>query len=410
MGKMVKWVGILIPILFLILFSCETSREENAVPHVLKAIPAKITFPSIGAIAKFEVIFDGKKVNNFKAISKDPEIASVTGDEIKSLAKGSTTLEITYEKYVTSIHINVIPGLKLKRVFVLPTILSIERWGEYSFSITGIDDQGNTFYGLAGTFFVEDPLITQIETTGLVKIGVKNGETDFYFNCCGCTTTGRVIATLPLLPPYALKVISYSLGVSGGFGKDYFPSNVLGPPRGGDTPQSSPKQIFSLGNGGKIILEFADYVTDGPGVDFIVFENPLKNGNSVFTETAFVEVSQDGKKFVRFPSIFKADGEGGTGNPANYINLAGVHPVYANPPTVSATDPLVAGGDQFDLKDVGMPWIRYVRIIDTGYDSRDIRGNIIDDEGNHFPCGPDKCGFDLDAISIVHWGHMVPPE
>ncbi len=403
-------MGIFIPILFLILFSCETPNEGNTALHVLKAFPAQITFPGVGITAKFEVTFDGKQVNDFKASSKDPEIASVTGYNIKSLAKGSTEIEISYGKYITSIHVDVVPGLKLKKIFVTPETLTINKWGKYSLSTTGIDTNGNFFYGLAGSFTVDDPMVVNIDNMGIVKIEEKNGETRYHFNCCDCTTTGKIKVYLPIFAPYALKVVSYSLGVSGGFGKNYFPSNVLGPPRGGEIPQSSPKQIFSLGNGGKIALEFADYVTDAPGVDFIIFENPLKNRDSVFTEAAFVEVSQDGKNFVRFPSTFNSEGEGGTGNPDNYINLAGVHPVYANPPTISATDPFVAGGDQFDLQEVGLKWIRYVRIIDTGYNSRDSRGNIIDDEGNHFPCGPDKCGFDLDAISIVHRGHMVPPE
>ncbi len=47
-----------------------------------------------------------------------------------------------------------------------------------------------------------------------------------------------------------------------------------------------------------------------------------------------------------------------------------------------------AGGDAFDLSDVGLSWARYVRIEAAGF----IDG----------PDGPDNAGFDLDALAAVH--------
>ena len=401
---------------FLLLAGCQgkSITSENLEKIIYKVVPERILFPEKGL--SIEIKFYKTKnsyseeITDFTLRSEDPEIASVEGDKVTAVTPGATYIYLTWKNYSRKIPVEVKEELSLKEVFIKPQKMVIRDWKTYSFTATGIDGNGTTFYGLVGTYTAEDPLIANIYSSGAVKIGIKNGKEDILFYCCGAKGYAEVSVELPYKPPYGGKVISYSIGISGGFGEKYLPGNVLGPPRGGPTPQSSPQELLSLGNGGSITLEFADYVTDGSGADFIAFENPIISGNSVFTETAFVEVSQDGKNFVRFPSVFNADGEGGTGNPANYINLAGVHPVYANPPTVSATDPAVAGGDQFDLKDVGLKWIRYVRIIDTGYNSVDSRGNLIDDAGNHFACAPDKCGFDLDAVSIVHRGHMVPPE
>jgi hypothetical protein len=60
--------------------------------------------------------------------------------------------------------------------------------------------------------------------------------------------------------------------------------------------------------------------------------------------------------------------------------------VLANPDenTIDPTDPAVAGGDAFDLADLGVSEARYVRITD--------RIDLTGSSGT----------FDLDAVSIVH--------
>src|SRR5262245_32235493 len=51
------------------------------------------------------------------------------------------------------------------------------------------------------------------------------------------------------------------------------PGIVLGPP-GTATPTTGSLTVLSLGHAGSIVLEFSDnVVVDGPGPDFIVFEN-----------------------------------------------------------------------------------------------------------------------------------------
>jgi len=175
-------------------------------------------------------------------------------------------------------------------------------------------------------------------------------------------------------------VVSFTPGAGPDFGQADLPDIVLGPPHGAGDGEGS-LDVATLGNGGSITLGFApSVIVDGPGPDFIVFENAFYvNGDpeKPFAELATVEVSDDGSSFVAYPC---------TASAPPYGSCAGWHPVYANAgkSSIDATDPSVAGGDAFDLADVGLARARYVRITDR----------------------PDLTGlsgsFDLDAASIVN--------
>lgn len=218
--------------------------------------------------------------------------------------------------------------------------------------------------------------------------------------------------------PFADRVVSVTYGIGAGFGQDFFPQNVLGPPYGNadpHNPQSSPQHLLSLGNVGSIILEFVDnIVVDGPGVDLAVFENPvIQIGDTEysFCEAAIVAVSQDGVNFYTFPFDFIPPPPGGRlGRMADYIGFAGIHPVFSNPENgINPLDPSVSGGDFFDLADVGLTWAKYVKITDTGIpgtptETRDADGDVIDDPGNLYnDPSIGKLGFDLDAVAAIHW-------
>jgi hypothetical protein len=179
---------------------------------------------------------------------------------------------------------------------------------------------------------------------------------------------------------FATGVVAHHFGPGQSFGQDRFPAAVLGPPKGGGACQAS-LDVVSLGNGGFVVLEFAgNAIVDGPGPDFIVFENPFYIGcdpSSVFAELGTVAVSEDGRTWTSFPC---------TATAAPYGLCSGWHPVLANADTntIDPTDPSVAGGDPFDLADVGVKRARYVRITD--------RPDLVGDNGV----------YDLDAVSIVH--------
>lgn len=186
--------------------------------------------------------------------------------------------------------------------------------------------------------------------------------------------------------PFIDAVVQFVPGRNTGFGQNRFPSIVLGPPEGAGALQGS-LDVLSLGHGGEIVVRFdPPLICDGPGLDFIVFENPFHAGSPsgpIFAELGIVAVSQDGVTFRTFPY-----------DPATWQGLAGQTPVYANSQNgVDPADPNMAGGDAFDLAEVGFAWAAFVRITDAG--------DTIDDPGNHVFPG-NSAGFDLDAIVAIH--------
>jgi hypothetical protein len=182
--------------------------------------------------------------------------------------------------------------------------------------------------------------------------------------------------------PFVDRIVSFEPGPGAGFGEDERPEIVLGPPRGGGKLAPS-DHVLSLGKGGVITLEFVDNeVVDGMGADFLVFENaflkaPGDDPDLGFFELAKVEVSFDGKKWKEFPY-----------DRITRKGCAGHHPALANSELneIDPTDPEKAGGDPFDLADVGLRIIRFIRITDLD--------NASGANGT--------AGFDLDAVAAVH--------
>lgn len=175
-------------------------------------------------------------------------------------------------------------------------------------------------------------------------------------------------------------VESFEPGDANGFGADQYPEIIYGEPHGnGDTHGST--DVLSLGRNGSIAVGFSgNHIVDGPGVDFIVFENPFRYGTDgmlVFSELGEVSVSSDGQTWMTFPCA---------ANDMPPKGCAGYGTVFANGDlNISSTDPAVAGGDQFDLASIGVTEARFVRIRD------------VSDTG-----GAPTAGFDLDAVAIVN--------
>ncbi|HVU02991.1 MAG TPA: hypothetical protein VHE30_14625 [Polyangiaceae bacterium] len=181
---------------------------------------------------------------------------------------------------------------------------------------------------------------------------------------------------------FAATTFAHRFGPGQNVGQSHFPAWVYGPPEGlGNDCQGATESVVSLGNGGTVTLGFGeDAIVDGPGPDFVVFENAFAidcDPANVFAELATVEVSDDGVTWRAYPC---------TATKAPYGACAGTHPVYANARTntIDPRDPSVAGGDAYDLADVGLSRARLVRITDR----------------------PDTTGisgvFDLDAVAIVN--------
>ena len=164
--------------------------------------------------------------------------------------------------------------------------------------------------------------------------------------------------------------------------------------RAGENP------VISLGDGGSATLQFDGVLRNGAGYDFAVFENSFDGD---FLELAFVEVSSDGERYVRFPAYSETDTINGTSafgytNPEQIHNLAGKYPLFYGTPF-----------DLNELQDstgIDVQNIRFVRIVDvvgsmdSRFCSRDALGRkVADPWPTPFPSG----GFDLDAVGAIHF-------
>jgi hypothetical protein len=181
--------------------------------------------------------------------------------------------------------------------------------------------------------------------------------------------------------PFVTGVVAFDAGPCSGFGQSAMPGVVEGPPVGGGDSKGS-TDVVSLGVGGSIVLSFApNAIVDGPGADFVVFENAFYvggNTNDVYAEPGEVSVSDDGVTWSTWPCTATA------GNPP-YGSCAGWHPVSS---TASPLDYPACGGDGFDLADLGVAHARYVRIVD--HSGETCNGTST------------SAGFDLDAVAILH--------
>jgi hypothetical protein len=211
------------------------------------------------------------------------------------------------------------------------------------------------------------------DSAGTGGSAVRDGGADGGFAVSGCDSSA--------LPTRFIScVLSYTPGQNAGFGQDEFPEIVYGPPVGAGTLEGS-IDVVTLGGGGEIAFGFGgNAIVDGPGPDFILFENPWFIGGDptdIWAEPGVVSVSDDAQTWVDFPCQNDA---------YPYTGCGGWHPVLSNPDNgISPLDPTVSGGDAFDLADIGVTHARYVRIHDVSF-----RG------------GAPTEGFDLDAAAIVN--------
>lgn len=194
----------------------------------------------------------------------------------------------------------------------------------------------------------------------------------------GPFTPERVGRTDPRVASWATAVASYTPGPSAD-------------PMWRDTTQALGQaegtsfDVVSLGRGGTITLTFGGPITDIEGADFAVFENSFSDN---FIELAFVEVSDGGTTYQRFPvqSLTPAPIQSfGVMDPTNLDGFAG---------TVRQ-----GFGVGFDIADLNLTKITHVRLVDVVGDGRsqDAEGRLIYDP---FPTNG-SAGFDLDGIAVL---------
>ncbi|MCU0917209.1 MAG: hypothetical protein MUC88_21990 [Planctomycetes bacterium] len=221
------------------------------------------------------------------------------------------------------------------------------------------------------------------------------------------------------------------------------PNRALGPATGQnfDIVSLGDLDRQEIGQGlapGQITLAFGDpcdpndpaAIRNGPGYDLAVFENAFlslltttlgSQRGQMLAELAYVEVSTNGRDFVRFPSVSLTPaptGPYGTTEISNVHNLAGKHP-NANGVCLGtpfdlddlATGPLVRTGA------VDLNRIHYVRIVDVPgsgdfFDEADacIAPGTGPDWTNYATPHPiydqwptwGSGGFDLEAVGVLH--------
>jgi len=137
-------------------------------------------------------------------------------------------------------------------------------------------------------------------------------------------------------------------------------------------------------------------LTDGPGVDFTVFENAFDYGeNQRFMDLIVVSVSANGTDFVEFPHTYlSAEPEEWSSDPADWQGFAGMTPVLLNEDTnlTDPFDPVMSGGDGFDLADLpaGDP------VADDVVANGVVAVRMVSAVG--FPTDPVSNGADVDAV------------
>lgn len=155
----------------------------------------------------------------------------------------------------------------------------------------------------------------------------------------------------------AAGTVTRAPGATGeGFGD---PTQAIDGVRGAG-PSGGSLNVYSLDFGSRteLVLEWDGLeIHDGPGVDFVVFENAFRQtgASTNFMDPAVVWVSRDAETWVPLPHVYSApDPTRYSGDPDHWQGFAGVHPVLlheeSNP--VDPFDVVAAGGDGFDLSDL----------------------------------------------------------
>jgi hypothetical protein len=190
---------------------------------------------------------------------------------------------------------------------------------------------------------------------------------------------------------FVTNVVSFTPGECAGFGAPDMPNIVKGPPVGAGELAGS-FDVVSLGLGGEIVVSVEpNAIVDGPGADFIVFENAFYatgNPNQPAADPGEVSVSEDGTTWKTFACAVPDAGSGSS----DYGACAGWHPVYSAPDNgISPFDLAKAGGEAYDLATVGLAKAKFIRIKDRSTTSC---AGIMPK--------PNNAGFDLDAIAVVN--------
>jgi len=165
------------------------------------------------------------------------------------------------------------------------------------------------------SFFALAPLCACASSTGDARqldAGFFRGDADVLGDTSVPVRTDAGLYPLPdggtvRADRFVTRVVSFAPGECAGFGAEKLPDVVLGPPEGGGTSQGG-TDVVSLGRLGTIVLGFEpNAIVDGPGPDFVVFENAFYVSGDpklgIAKDLAEVSVSEDGITWTPFPCM-----------------------------------------------------------------------------------------------------------
>ena len=179
-------------------------------------------------------------------------------------------------------------------------------------------------------------------------------------------------------------------------------STHLGKTNSGDSTNTYGKAngtTVSLGDSGVALIYLNQFIHNGVGPDFAIFENGFSAG---FLELAFVEVSSDGIHFFRFPAVSTTQdtlqiGSFGSLDPTHLHNLAGKYKANFGTPFDLDEIPNDSLLDKSNISHIKL--IDVIGNIAPEFAQYDSQGNKINDP---WPTPFSTGGFDLDAVGLIH--------
>lgn len=172
--------------------------------------------------------------------------------------------------------------------------------------------------------------------------------------------------------------------------------------------------VFSLGHDpdDRLVLAWSGRrVVDGPGADFVVFENAFRHSGGVFVDPMIVELSRDGESWVSWPHDYLGPDGVFVDDPAVWSGFAGLTPVGLHVED-NPVDPFsaAAGGDRFDLAAlpddgeagrIKREGFVHLRIVSAA-------ARVDPDTGERFVRDPVSNGADVDGV-YARYFHPIDP-
>lgn len=151
-------------------------------------------------------------------------------------------------------------------------------------------------------------------------------------------------------------------------------------------------------------------VRNGPGADFVVFENAftVEGGRGNFMDPTLVELSIDGEAWVPLPHDYTAADETTySDDPADWPGFAGLRPVLLNEDSnpVDPFDSAAAGGDAFNLDALPLDGADAQAVRTEGFVFLRLSAaasHVNPDTGAPYPRDPVATGPDIDGVYARH--------